>query len=82
MAARRGLHALGAIEILDAERDAFERAGLAPGDPRVGLAGHGQRLLRRLDDKGIEGAARFGERQFGQAGHLPVHSTTLGTTKK
>ena len=106
MAARRGLHALGAIEILDAERNAFERPGLAPGDPRVGLAGHGERLLRRLDDKGIEcsrlfdgadmslrefdggtfllakGAARFGERQFGKAGHLPAHSTTLGTTKK
>jgi hypothetical protein len=29
-----------------------------------------------------KGAARFGERQFGKAGHLPVHSTTLGTTKK
>ena len=27
---------------------------LALGDPRVGLAGHGERFLRRLDDEGVE----------------------------
>ena len=54
VARRLGVDALGAEQVLDAERHAFERPRLAGGDARVRLGGHGQRLLRRLDDIGVE----------------------------
>ena len=41
-------------QILDAERDAFERAALALGQLRVGGLGHVARLLGRHDDIGVE----------------------------
>ena len=53
MAARSGLHALGAIEILDAERNAFERPDFSLRDPRVSVARHGERPLRCLDDESV-----------------------------
>ena len=49
-----GEHALGAEQILDAERDAFEQAAFAAAEPRVGGLGHRQRLVRRLGDEGVE----------------------------
>ena len=60
-----------AEEILDAERNAFERPRLARGDPPVGLGGHGERLLRRLADIGVEAARRLdrgdvGARELGR----------------
>ena len=58
-----GAHALGGEQILDAERNAFERAALALRDLGVRLARHGARLLRRLQHKGIERARRFDRRR-------------------
>ena len=54
MARRRRPHTLGTIEILDAERNAFERPGLPCGEAPVGLGCHFECLLGRLDDEAIE----------------------------
>ena len=62
LAARRGAHALGAEQILDRQRQAFERAALAFRQPRVGSRGHRQRLFRRLGDEGVERARLFDRR--------------------
>ena len=64
MARRRRLHALGAVEILDAERNAFERPRVAGSEPSVGLRRHRQSLFRRFDNEAIERPALF------DSGHL------------
>ena len=53
---------------LIAERHALEQAALAAAEPRVGGLGHGQRLLGRLGDEGVErrGGARSPRRAPGQ----------------
>ena len=63
-------HAFGAEQILDAERDALERAGLALGDLLVRGLGHGERLLGRLEHIGVErprllDGGDMGLREFG-----------------
>ena len=60
-----GEHALGAEEILDAERNAFEQPDLAALAPGIGLPGHGERLLRRLGDEGVEAAMALHDREMG-----------------
>ena len=55
--------ALGAEQILDAERDAGERLQRARGAGRVGGVGGGERMLGRLDDEGVEAAARLRPRR-------------------
>ena len=65
MAAGLGVDALGGEQVLDAERNAFERPRLAGGDAAVGLGGHGERLLRRLADIGVEAARRLDRRDVG-----------------
>src|SRR3546814_2617155 len=52
--AGRRQHALGAEQILHADGDAFEEAGLPRLAPGVGGLGHFQRLLRRLGDEGVQ----------------------------
>ena len=52
--AGRGAHALGAVQVLDAERQAFERPRLALGEPRVAGLGLRQRDLRRRQHVGVE----------------------------
>jgi hypothetical protein len=54
MWSRRRLHALGAEQVLDAERHAFEQAGLALGPARIGGLGHLAGLVRRFGDEGVE----------------------------
>ena len=54
--AGRGAHALGAVEVLDAQRQAFQRPRLALGQPRVARLGLRQRVLRRRQHVGIERA--------------------------
>ena len=54
VAARRGAHALGAEQILDRQRQAFQRAALALRQPRIGRRRHLQRAFRRLGDEGVE----------------------------
>ncbi len=51
---RGGAHALGREHVLDAERDAGERAALAFRELCVGRFGHRARPLRRLQHDGIE----------------------------
>ena len=53
------MHALGGEEVLDAERNAFQRPALPGRKPRVGGFRHVARLLRRLDDIGVEHAGLF-----------------------
>ena len=65
MAAGLGVDALGGEEVLDAEGNAFERPRLAGGDAAVGLGGHRKRLLRRLDDVGVEATRGFDRRDVG-----------------
>ena len=60
----RRAHPLGGIEILDAERNAFERSGLAFGELFVGFGGHGQRLIGRFQHIGIERTRLFHRRQM------------------
>ena len=55
-ARRRRAHALGAVEILDPERQTFERSRLAARNTRVALLGGVERQLRRLGDEGVEQA--------------------------
>src|SRR3546814_16925996 len=66
--AGRRQHALGAEQILHADGDAFEEAGLPRLAPGVGGLGHFQRLLRRLGDEGVHrprGFARSEESRVG-----------------
>ena len=49
-----GEHALGAEQVLDGDGQAFEEAGLALGQARIGGLGHRQRLVRCLGDEGVE----------------------------
>ena len=55
-AAGRGAHALGAEQILDGERQAFERTGFAFRETRVGALRHGERAFGRLRDERVERA--------------------------
>ena len=48
-----------AEQILDRERDAFERARLAAAEPAIGLGRHLERALRRLGDEGVQPACRL-----------------------
>src|SRR5262249_11970838 len=68
-----GAHALRREQILDAERNAVERAALAPRLTRVGLTCHRPRLIRRLQHIGVEETRalhrlkmRFGQFDRGQ----------------
>ena len=54
--ARRGAHTFGAEHVLDRERNAFQRAGFACRDARVGGLGHRAGALRRLQHIGVERA--------------------------
>ncbi len=54
LGARRRLDALGAEQVLDAERDALQRAGLAGGDLRVRRVGHRQRAVGRFEEVGVQ----------------------------
>ena len=68
---RRGQHALGTEQILDADRQAFHGSALAACELFVGRLGHRPRLVRRLGDEGIQALARFhgadiGVRQLGR----------------
>ena len=53
------MDALGGVEILDSQRNAFQRPALAFRQFCVGGFGHGAGLVRRLDDIGIEDARLF-----------------------
>src|SRR3546814_2716674 len=61
--AGRRQHALGAEQILHADGDAFEEAGLPRLAPGVGGLGHFQRLLRRLGDEGVRSEEHTSELQ-------------------
>ncbi len=63
--ARGGAHALGAEQILDAERNAFERTALTFREPRIGGARHVARVIRRLLHEGIERARRLDRADVG-----------------
>src|SRR5262249_55713253 len=52
-------HALGAIEVLDCDRDAVERQRLAAGKPMIRRLGHLQRPLGCRRNIGIERRGRF-----------------------
>ena len=54
VAAGLGMDAFGGEQILDAERDAFERTALASRQPLVRRLGHRARLVRGDGDIGIE----------------------------
>ena len=54
VAAGLGVNAFGAEQVLDAERNAFERAGLAGGDARIRGLRHVAGLFRRGDDIGVQ----------------------------
>ena len=54
MAARRRQHALGRKQILDAERQTFQRPALALGELRVRRLGHLKRLVGGHRHIGIE----------------------------
>ena len=80
MAAGLRVDAFGGEQVLDAERNAFERACLAAGKTRVGRFGHLQRLLRRDLHIGIELlVGRFDRRDIGlgQFGRFDVLGTQL-----
>ena len=51
---RGGQHALCAIEVLDRDRDAVERQGLARGKPMICRIGHCQRPFGGRRDVGVE----------------------------
>ena len=70
MRAGGGAHALGAEHILDGERNAFERPGVALGDARIGGLGHRGGALRRLQHIGVERARLLdrGEMRVGKLG--------------
>ena len=53
-----GQHALGAEQVLDRERDAFQRPRLAPRDAPIRIRRHLERALGRLGDEGVERSAR------------------------
>src|SRR3546814_2094058 len=53
------LHALGAEQVLHADRQALEGARLARLAPAVGGLGHRERLLRRLGDEGVQRPRRL-----------------------
>jgi hypothetical protein len=54
VAPRLAMHAFGAEKVLDAERHAFEHPRFAPAEPLVGLGRHGKRLVRCLEDIGVQ----------------------------
>jgi hypothetical protein len=72
---------LQAWVILDAERNALQRAALAGGQPRIGGGRHGSRLVVRDDHIGVErrvgGVDRF-EIGLGQLGGGDVASAQPG----
>ena len=47
------------VQILDAQRQAFKRTGLAAGQPRVGSRRHGESLVRRLEHIGVQRPSRL-----------------------
>ena len=60
------MDALGAEQVLDAERYAFQRAALAAGELRVGRLRHGARLVGGHRDIGIERrVGAFDRREIG-----------------
>ena len=75
MAARLRVHAFGAEQILDPERNAFERTALALRQLRVRRLRHLARLVRRHGDIGVErrvGALDRGEIGVGDLGRLDL----------
>ena len=58
MRAGGGANALGGEQILDAERDAFERPRIAFAQARIALLRSFQRPLRRGEDVGVERLVR------------------------
>ena len=79
--ARRGADALRAIKILDAERDAFERADiLACGEALVRLPGGVHRLVRRDEHERVQRlVARLdgGKASLGEFGGFDLLATQL-----
>ena len=71
MTSRLAVDAFGAEQVLDPERHALERPALPGGEPPVRLGGHGERLLRRLEDIGVQPAAGL---HRGKIGLAPVRS--------
>ena len=71
VAAGLRVRALRGVEILDAERQAFERTRVSGRDARVGLARHGERLFGRFGDERAQRARLLDSvdvrlRQFGR----------------
>src|SRR4029453_7023241 len=68
--ARRGAHVLGGEHVLDAEREALERARVARFKARIGRRRHGACPLRSLQHIGIERACLLygGEMRVGELG--------------
>src|SRR5829696_8360728 len=69
--AGRGLEAVRAEQVLDAERQPFEGAGLSLGEARLGGLRHLERTLRRLEHEGVErprllDRADMGARELGR----------------
>ena len=78
VAASLRVHALGRIEVLDAERQAFERTRVACGEARVAGLRHLQRLIGGDGDKGVEALRRLdrvemGVRQFDAGDFARAH---------
>jgi hypothetical protein len=65
MAAGLGVDAAGGEQILDAERDALQRAACAARQFRVAGFRHGERLVGRLGHVGVERASPLHRRQIG-----------------
>jgi hypothetical protein len=63
-----GQHALGAVEVLDRDRQALHDPGLALGAAGVRGLGHFDRLIRRFGDEGVErtGGGHGRHMRFGQ----------------
>ncbi len=65
MARRLGVDALGCEQVLDAERNAFQRPALAFRQPGAGGPRHGAGLVRSFDNIGIEHAGPLHRREIG-----------------
>ncbi len=64
MARGRRRDALGAKEILDPERHALQRPGLAPRESRIGIRRHGERDVRGFLDEGVQRAGLLDRRDL------------------
>ena len=77
-----GLHTLGAEQVLDPQRRAVQRSGVAGRPTGVGGAGHLQGALRSLDHIGVERPRAFDRVQVGPGDLLgrerPVRQSVQG----